>query len=163
MTLSTLTHFKLLLPVTWSPSAFISFSVSCFFEPVSVFLCLGVGQCNHVPRYQQGLSSELHQQISWHSSINLVTQFWWCAGQAHHTRIPTDANAKSPCQLDMTHATLHTHHCDNPVIINTNLSASARGAKVLWSRRKGDGGGRGKGRHTKYRSWSDLSGSGIWH
>lgn len=70
-------------------------------------------------------------------------------------------NAKSPCQLDMTRATVHTHHCDNPVIINTNLSASAQGANVLWSRRKGGRGGRRKGRHTKYRSWYNLSGCGI--
>lgn len=62
-------------------------------------------------------------------------------------------HAKSPCQLDMTHAMPHTHHCDNPVIINTNLSASARGAKVLWSWRE-RGGGKRKGRHTKYWSWN---------
>lgn len=45
----------------------------------------------------------------------------------------------------------HTHHCDNPVIINTNLSASARGAKVLWC--WSEGGGKRKGRHAKYWSW----------
>lgn len=67
-------------------------------------------------------------------------------------------HAPSPCQLDMTHSTPHTHHCDNPVIIDTNLSASARGAKVLVSWRKGEG-------HTKYKpwhAWHDLSSFGIW-
>lgn len=70
-------------------------------------------------------------------------------------------HAKSPCQLDMTHAMPHTHHCDNPVMINTNLSASARGAKVLWSWRKGEGGGE---RHTDTLSTGRgtvISGSGI--
>lgn len=48
-------------------------------------------------------------------------------------------HAKSPCQLDMTHGMPQTHHCDNPVIINTHLSASAQGAKVLRSWTNGEG------------------------
>lgn len=161
MTPSTLTHFKLHLLVTWAPLP--SF-LSPFLVSLSLFLHFFALLLDS-PIMCQGINKvypELHQQIPWHSSINLVTQFWWCVGQTHHTPVSADANAKSPCQLDMTHATLHTHHCDNPVIINTNLSVSAWGAKVLWSRRKGDEGGQRKGRHTKYRSWSALSGSGIW-
>lgn len=96
-----------------------------------------------------------------HQPGNTVLMVFWPASPRATTH-PHRHNAKTPCQLDMTHATPHTHHCDNPVIINTNLSASAWRAEVLWSWRKGEGGGRKKGRHTKYRSWyCHLSGFGI--
>lgn len=53
------------------------------------------------------------------------------------TAFPHRRNAQSPCQLDVTHAVPQAHQCDNPVIINMNLSVSAQGAKVLWSREVG--------------------------
>lgn len=111
----------------------------------------------------QGIS-KVYPLNSTSKSLGILPSTWWhsSGGSPGATTHPHRHNAKSPCQLDMTHATLHTHHCDNPVIINTNLSASARRAEVLWSWRKGEGGGRKKGRHTKYRSWyCHLSDSGI--
>lgn len=106
-----------------------------------------------MPRYCQGF-------ILWTPPVNLLAFFHqpgdtvllvFRQASPRATTHLHRRHAKSPCQLDMTHAMPHTHHCDNPVIINTNLSASAWGAKVLWSQR--EGGGKRKGRHTKYWSW----------
>lgn len=88
-----------------------------------------------------------HKIISWQLSTNLVTQFYWHPGHPHlepkaHRghRNPRDAMPKVPAISDVTHAAPHSHHGDNPVMINTNLPASAQGVKVLWRR-----GNRGKG------------------
>lgn len=114
--------------------------------PLSVFFHPFATQCDPAPRYRRGFKP--HQIISWHLSTNPVTQFWWRPGHPHLEpkthgghKNPTDATPKVPAISDMTHAAPHTHHGDNPVMINTNLPASARGAKVLWCR-----GNRGKGR-----------------
>lgn len=105
----------------------------------------------------QGIAMVYLPPNSTSKSLGILPSTWWHSSVVLRPAPPRSTthlhrcHAKSPCQLDMTYAMPHTHHCDNPVIINTNLSASAWGAKVLWCWR--EGGGKRKGRHTKYWSW----------
>lgn len=121
MTLSVVTHFK--------PCLLVYFLSTCF--------CISQpgGMVAH------SCAKVLPKFILWTSRANLLAFFHqpgdtvlvvFRAASPRATTHLHRRNAKSPCQLDMTHATPHTHHSDNPVIINTNLSASARGPKVLW-------------------------------
>ena len=116
-------------------------------------------------------ATALPRFIRWTPSVNLLAFFHQPGDTVQAAFRPTSPRAtthlhrrqgKSPCQLDMTHAMPHTHHCDNPVIINTNLSASARAAKVLWSRREG-GKGKGKADTLSTGRGTVISGSEIRH
>lgn len=125
-------------PHLWVWWTLLSLSLFVFFQSFA-------SQHDSLPRHHQGFKP--HKIISWQLSTNLVTQFYWHPGHPHlepkaHRghKNPRDAMPKVPAISDVTHAAPHSHHGDNPVMINTNLPASAQGVKVLWRR-----GNRGKG------------------
>lgn len=139
------TQFK---PHLWALWSFLS---SCFF--IFHYLYLSVWFSKFM---RQGIAKVYLPPNSTSKSLGILPSTWWHSYVVLRPAPPRSTthlhrrHAKSPCQLDMTYAMPHTHHCDNPVIINTNLSVSAWAAKVLWCWR--NGGGKRKGRHTKYRS-----------